>query len=127
MAKYTFSVESDDLHEVASVIASAAGAVDPVMEEIKETPAAKAAPKKTRVAEATKPAVVEEIAVEVEHPMLQTASLSGVMEKASEVLGKGGSTGAEMMLRLKEGFGVESFSALKTDDYDRCLAMLDEL
>lgn len=121
MAKYTFSVESDDLHEVASFITSAAGAVDPVMDEIKETPAAKAAPKASRGKKADPEPAPEE------HPMLKAATLGDIKEKASQVLGKGGNTGAEMMTRLKDRFGVESFSALKAEDYDRCLAMLDEL
>lgn len=148
MAKYTFSVESDELHEIKAFLSGVAQAEAEEAQDGQDTaPLAekpvKAAPKRRMAREAgaganaapagsaseLTPATVaeelEEAAAEEEHPLLQEVTLDQLKNKVNEVLKLGGGAGKKLMDTLTTRFKVQALSALDKKDYADLLAVME--
>ena len=149
MAKYTFSVESDELHEIKAFLSGVARVeveAEEAQDEQDTAPLAekpvKAAPKRRMAREAgaganaapagsaselTPATVAEEPeeAAEEEHPLLQEVTLDQLKNKVNEVLKLGGDAGKKLMDTLTTRFKVQALSALDKKDYADLLAVME--
>lgn len=135
MAKYTFSMESDDLHEVVHFLNTAAAkhtapaGEDPRNEEVEVVAEDKPKATRQRKAPVTEPVAAQEADAPAteEHPMLKVPSLIEIKEKANAIIINDPTKGPKLVATLKERFGVSAFGGVSVDDYARCWSMLEEL
>ena len=151
MARFVFSMESDDLHEVVHFLNTASKTstghvAEDVVEpqpEVENPPAPKPtrarskkveeatagpAPEEAKAADAAEPATEEKPAPsDDEHPMLKVPTLNEIKEKANAIIITDPTKGPKLVAGLKERFGVSAFGGVNADDYPRCWAMLEEL
>jgi hypothetical protein len=146
MAKYTFSMESDDLHEVVQFLNTFAAKAVPTAKSPTDTPTGETALRGHTAEEAASPdkparasrkreapAPVEaaqepaDEPVAEEHPMLKAPTLIELKEKANSMIMADASKGPKLIAALKDRFSVQGFGAVAAADYPRCMAMLEEL